>query len=194
MAKNDPEVRRRLVGGAALMMSRRGVSRTSIREVAKFSGTPLGSTYHYFPAGKKQLITEAVQMTGETIEKQLRRALLAGPEAGLQAFIEAWRNNVIQSDYQAGCPVLAVSVDEPEDEDGYAALNVAADVFKIWTGLLASSLTEHGVKPEQAEQIATLAVASLEGTVPMCRAQRSAAPLDHVEAQVIALIRMALPS
>ena len=37
-------------------------------------------------------------------------------------------------------------------------------------------------------------VASIEGTVPMCRAQRSAEPLDHVEEQLLALIRMSIPA
>lgn len=192
MAKNDPAVRRRLVGGAALMISQRGVSRTSIREVAKFSGTPLGSTYHYFPDGKKQLITEAVQMAGGFIAKQLEKAFALGLETGIRAFVQYWRDDAVKSGFRNGCPVLAVSVDEPADEDGYAALDAAAETFTHWQSLLNTHLCAHGVPAAKAPSIATLIVASIEGTVPMCRAQRSTEPLDHVEEQLLTLIRMSI--
>ncbi|MFE0739517.1 TetR family transcriptional regulator, partial [Streptomyces sp. NPDC058855] len=39
--------RERIVAGAADMISRRGLSATSIREMAKHAKAPLGSTYHY---------------------------------------------------------------------------------------------------------------------------------------------------
>lgn len=194
MAKNDPAVRRRLVGGAALMIAQRGVSRTSIREVAKFSGTPLGSTYHYFPNGKNQLIIEAVQMSGRFIANQLEKAFALGLEAGIRAFAQYWRDDAIKSGFHNGCPVLAVSVDEPADEDGYAALDAAAETFASWRTLLANQLEKHGAPSAKAQSLATMIVASIEGTVPMCRAQRSTEPLDHVEEQLLALIRMSIPA
>jgi hypothetical protein len=100
----------------------------------------------------------------------------------------------VKSDFRNGCPVLAVSVDEPADEDGYAALDVAAETFARWRALLADQLEKHGAPSAQAQSLATMIVASIEGTVPMCRAQRSAEPLDHVEEQLLALIRMSIPA
>ncbi len=55
MAKTSTPSRERIVAGAADMISRRGLSATSIREMAKHAKAPLGSTYHYFPEGKQQL-------------------------------------------------------------------------------------------------------------------------------------------
>lgn len=188
MTKSSPSARERIVAGAADMISRRGLNATSIRETAKHARAPLGSTYHYFPEGKQQLATEAVRYTGEWTARSLRKELRAGPVAGLQAFLALWRKIVVDSDFRAGCPVLAVSIEEPPADETPAALAAAADVFTTWENLLADSLREHGVEPGQAARLATLVVAAVEGTVAMCRAKRSTQPLDHTAEQLRALV------
>ncbi len=188
VTKPTPTPRERIVVGAADMISRRGLNATSIREMAKHARAPLGSTYHYFPEGKQQLATEAVRYTGEWVARVLRRELRAGPVQGLRAFLALWRKIVVDSDFRAGCPVLAVSIEEPATEEVPAPVRAAAEVFDSWEGLLADSLREHGVGPEQAAQLATLVVAAVEGTVAMCRAKRSTQPLDHTADQLQALI------
>ncbi|MEU0164240.1 TetR family transcriptional regulator [Streptomyces iakyrus] len=192
MAESSTSARDRIVAGAADMISRRGLNATSIRETAKHARAPLGSTYHYFPEGKQQLVTEAVRYTGEWTARSLRKELQAGPEAGLQAFLALWRQIVVDSDFRAGCPVLAVSIEEPAAGQTSAVLAAAADVFTTWEGLLADSLREHGADPERAAHLATLIVAAVEGTVAMCRAKRSTEPLDRTAGQLRALILAAV--
>ncbi|MFD7504365.1 TetR/AcrR family transcriptional regulator [Streptomyces sp. NPDC059850] len=187
-----PQARQRIVAGAADMISRRGLNATSIREMAKHARAPLGSTYHYFPEGKQQLATEAVRYAGETVARILREELEAGPAAGLRAFLALWRGIVIDTDFRAGCPVLAVSIEEPPPGEIPPALAAAAAVFGDWEQLLAASLRGHGAAPAQAEQLATLVVAAVEGTVAMCRAKRSVQPLDHTAEQLQALIAAAI--
>lgn len=189
MAGSDPQARQRIVAGAADMISRRGLTATSIREMAKHSGAPLGSTYHYFPDGKQQLATEAVRHTGELIARSLRRELRAGPAAGLQAFLDMWRTIVVDTDFRAGCPVLAVAIEEPPTAEIPPALAAAAEAFDQWEGLLAAALRDHGVDPDRADQVATLIVAAVEGTVAMCRAKRSIEPLDRTADQLQQLLR-----
>ncbi|MGQ4333601.1 TetR/AcrR family transcriptional regulator [Streptomyces hayashii] len=191
MPKSSTPSRERIVAGAADMISRRGLSATSIREMAKHAKAPLGSTYHYFPEGKQQLATEAVRFTGEWVARSLRKELEAGPAAGLRAFLSLWREIVVESDFHAGCPVLAVAIEEPPTDGIPPALAAAAEVFAQWQSLLADSLREHGAEAEQAAQLATLVVAAVEGTVAMCRAQRSTQPLDHAAEQLEALIAAA---
>ncbi|MFI7140851.1 TetR/AcrR family transcriptional regulator [Streptomyces massasporeus] len=194
MTKPSPAARERIVAGAADMISRRGLNATSIREMAKHARAPLGSTYHYFPEGKQQLATEAVRYTGEWVARRLRKELEAGPVAGLRAFLALWRKIVVDSDFRAGCPVLAVSIEEPPTDETPSAVVAAADVFTAWESLLSASLREHGAEREQAVQLATLVVAAVEGTVAMCRAKRSAEPLDRTAEQLQALILAAIKS
>ncbi|GAA4934936.1 TetR/AcrR family transcriptional regulator [Streptomyces coeruleoprunus] len=192
MAKSSAPSRERIVSGAADMISRRGLSATSIREMAKHAKAPLGSTYHYFPEGKQQLASEAVRYTGDWVARSLRKELEAGPAAGLRAFLDLWRKIVVESDFHAGCPVLAVAIEEPPVDEIPPALAAAAEVFEQWETLLAASLREHGAETEQAAQLATLIVAAVEGTVAMCRAKRSTEPLDRTAEQLRALIAAAV--
>lgn len=192
MVKSSAPSRERIVAGAADMISRRGLNATSIRELAKHAKAPLGSTYHYFPEGKGQLATEAVRYAGEAVARILRKELDAGPLAGLRAFLALWRGIVVESGFRAGCPVLAVSVEEPPADGVPPALQAAAEAFEGWERLLADALREHGADPERAEGLAALVVASVEGATAMCRAKRSARPLDLVAQQLEALIVGAL--
>ncbi|MFI1629011.1 TetR/AcrR family transcriptional regulator [Streptomyces noursei] len=192
MTRSNSEARERIVAGAADMISRRGLSATSIREMAKHAEAPLGSTYHYFPEGKQQLATEAVRYTGARVAQSLRKELEAGPVAGLRAFLALWRKIVVDTDFRAGCPVLAVAIEEPPTDELPAALTAAAEVFDEWENLLAASLREHGAETEQAAQLATLVVAAVEGTVALCRAKRSVQPLDRTAQQLQMLIVRAI--
>ncbi|MCD9880772.1 TetR/AcrR family transcriptional regulator [Streptomyces guryensis] len=188
MAKSSAPSRERIVAGAADLISRRGLNATSIRELAKHAKAPLGSTYHYFPEGKGQLATEAVRYAGGAVARILRRELDAGPVAGLRAFLSLWRGIVIESDFRAGCPVLAVSVEEPPAGEMPPALTAAAEAFEDWEQLLAEALRKHGVDGDQARGLAALIVASVEGAIAMCRAKRSMQPLDRVARQLETLI------
>src|SRR4051812_7761857 len=113
MARTGPDPRQRVVMGAADMIRRRGLAAMSVRELAKHAGAPLGSTYHYFPGGKQQVATEAVRFAGQRVARILDRELKEGPVAGLQAFLAVWRETVLSTEFRAGCPVLAVSVEDP---------------------------------------------------------------------------------
>ncbi|WP_416969485.1 TetR/AcrR family transcriptional regulator [Streptomyces sp. 4F14] len=186
-APNTPS-RDRIVAGAADLISRRGLNATSIRELAKHAKAPLGSTYHYFPDGKQQLATEAVRYAGTTVSRILREELDAGPVAGVRAFLALWRGIVVKSDYHAGCPVLAVSVEEPLTDEVPPSLVAADEAFDDWQRLLAGSLRAHGADADRAEGVAALVVASVEGAIAMCRAKRSMVPLELVAQQVETVI------
>ena len=80
MADADAGSRGRLVMGAADMIRRRGLNATSVRDLAKHARAPLGSTYHYFPGGKQQVATEAVQFAGAVISRRLVERV--APRAG----------------------------------------------------------------------------------------------------------------
>ncbi|KAA1397458.1 TetR/AcrR family transcriptional regulator [Aeromicrobium ginsengisoli] len=180
----DP--RTKMVAGVAQLISERGVGATSVRELAKFTGAPLGSTYHYFPGGKEQLVAEAVGWVSGRLEKLLDKAADGGALAVLDAFIANWREFMITSDYEASCPVLAVATEDT------ATAGPATAVFKRWQGLLVTVLVQDGVSRPRAERLAWLIVGSLEGAVVMARSQRSPEPLEAVAEEIRGLIRDAV--
>ncbi|UFS98150.1 TetR/AcrR family transcriptional regulator [Nocardia huaxiensis] len=190
MADQAPAARERMVAGAADMIRRRGLNATSVRELAKHAAAPLGSTYHYFPGGKQQLAAEAITYTGDHVAALLADYLRAGPLDGLRSFLTLWRKVVESSDFRAGCPVLAVAVEDLPDSES-APHQAAAAAFHQWTELLTASLREHGAPAGTAEATATLIVAAVEGAIAMCRAEHSTTPMDRVAGQLESLVRAA---
>ncbi len=190
------DTRRRMVAGAVDLMRRRGVAATSVREVVRHTGTPRGSISHHFPGGKRQLVEEAVLFAGREVGGPLDRLLKErGAVAGLRAFIAGWRQVLEGSGFEAGCPVLAVAVEQFTSEsrdDRQAAdaeaqrhlLDLAHGVFGEWQHLLAGALRREGVAAARARRLAALVVASVEGTVAMCRAARDIQPLDDIRAEL----------
>jgi hypothetical protein len=57
--------------------------------------------------------------------------------------------------------------------------------------LLANALRDAGADTEDADRVATLVVAAVEGTVAMCRAKRSIEPLDRIGGQLELAIKTA---
>lgn len=167
-----------MVSGAADMLGRHGLNATTVRELAKHTGAPLGSTYHYFPGGKAQLAAEAVRWADEQTTAELAGAMAAGPAAILDAFLHMWRDTLVGSDFQRGCAVLAVAVQNSADDP--APRDAAVFAFSNWTTILAGSLREDGVAHGVATDTATLIVAAIEGAVAMSRAERAVDPLTAV--------------
>ncbi|THF62368.1 TetR/AcrR family transcriptional regulator [Pseudothauera nasutitermitis] len=180
MSPRQSDTRQRVVAAAAEMLARHGLNATSIREMAKRADAPLGSTYHYFPGGKQQVVVEAVQLAGARIGASLDHHLPAGADTGLRNFLAMWRDILLRSDFRIGCPVLAVAAEEPIDDSAAEALEAAAQVFRGWEGQLAAALEKQGRSPAAAAGLATLIIAGLEGAIVLCRAQRSIEPFDKV--------------
>jgi AcrR family transcriptional regulator len=199
------DTRAKMVAGAADLMSRRGVNATSMREVVRHTGTPRGSIGHHFPRGKQQLIEDALVFAGAQVSGPLARLTREqGAIGGLRAFIALWRQTLEKTRFQAGCPVLAVAVEQyvndatddagvPDEAAQKRLLDLADGVFADWQKILITALRHAGVAPTRARRLAALVIASLEGTVAMCRAARSAQPLDDVRQELELTLSGALP-
>jgi AcrR family transcriptional regulator len=197
--------RAKMVAGAADLMSRRGINATSVRDVVRHSGTPRGSIGHHFPRGKQQLIEDALVFAGKQVSGPLEHLTQSrGAIAGLRAFIALWRQTLEKSKFQAGCPVLAVAVEqyvndatekdgEPDEAAQRHLLDLANGVFADWQRIMFTALRDEGVAPARARRLAALVIASTEGTVAMCRAARSAQPLDDVRQELELVLSSALP-
>lgn len=188
----DPDARHRMVSGAADMLGRHGLSAMTVRELARYTGAPLGSTYHYFPGGKAQLAAEAVRWADARTAGQLQRNAGAGPAAILDALLGIWREVLVDSDFQRGCAVMAVAVQNSTDDDA-AARDAAVFAFSNWTTIVVRALRDAGVEHPEATDTATLIVAAVEGAVAMSRAERSTDPLDAVGRRLHAMLAALRP-
>jgi len=177
--------RERMVISAALLIRERGAHATAISDVLEHSGAPRGSAYHYFPGGRTQLLCEAVDYAGEHVGAIISEA--GGGLELLDTLIDKYRRQLLDSDYRAGCPIVAVSVEAGEEQDRERMAPVierAAAVFDSWSKLIAQRFVADGIPPDQAGELAALATAAIEGAIVLARVRRDLAPLDLVHRQL----------
>jgi AcrR family transcriptional regulator len=185
--------RERMVVSAALLIRERGAQATAISDVLKHSRAPRGSAYHYFPGGRMQLLEEATDYAGAYIAGKISAAQSAVEL--LDDLIGLYREQLIDTDYRAGCPIVAVTV-EAGDPDGpdrtTAVIERAAAAFALWTDLIGRLLVSEGIAAPRAEEMAMLVTSSIEGAIVIARASRDVKPLDLVHRQLRPLLTDAI--
>lgn len=178
-----------MVTSAALLIRERGARPTAIGDVLAHSGAPRGSAYHYFPGGRTQLLCEAVDYAADYVATAIGRA-----KTGVQMLdtaVDFYRSGLLDSDYRAGCPVLAVAVEAGDPDAGVEPVERAAAAFDRWRDLVAGRLVADGVPRKQAGELAALVISALEGALVLARAGKDVAPLDAVHRQLRTLLRSA---
>jgi AcrR family transcriptional regulator len=174
-----------MVVSAALLIRERGAHATAISDVLEHSGAPRGSAYHYFPGGRTQLLCEAVDYAGEHVGAIITEA--AGSLELLDTLVDKYRRQLLDSDFRAGCPIVAVSVEAGEQQDRERMAPVterAAAVFDRWTELIAQRFVADGIPQDQASELAVLATSAIEGAILLARVRRDLTPLDLVHRQL----------
>jgi TetR/AcrR family transcriptional repressor of lmrAB and yxaGH operons len=181
------DTRARMVASAALLLREHGVAGTSFAKVLEHSSGPRGSVGFHFPEGKTQLVTEAVHWGGGLVTGAISTARAEGkPSQQVFAMIcDFYRRQLVDSDYTAGCPVGAVAQEAHADPQLREAVRV---VVAGWRRELATSLVAGGHRQRAAEELADLAIASLEGAILLSRIERSSHPIDSVERHINPLL------
>ncbi|WP_202868780.1 TetR/AcrR family transcriptional regulator [Kribbella antibiotica] len=181
------ETKQRMLMSTVTLLRERGARGTSIDAVLAHSGAPRGSVYHHFPGGRAELVTTAVQQAGDFISSVFDAVSESGDiRGGLELFAQFWKQALIDSDFTAGCPVVALTVDGHDDVPD--AVETVAGIFARWHDASVRLLEQHGYEPARAQRLATLTVAAIEGAVVLCQARRSADPLDEVLVELLAIL------
>ncbi len=180
-----------MIQTAALLFRERGVEGTAVADVLERSGAPRGSVYHHFPGGKQQLAEEATRWAGDF----MTAAIAAGiehqdPRTVIETFTNIWIEIVRQSDFEAGCPIVAATL---EGNRSPAARSAAATAFGNWEDLIANAIHRQDIPADRARSLATLIIASIEGAVVLARAQQSTQPLERVAIELRALVETIAP-
>ncbi|MCV6962793.1 TetR family transcriptional regulator [Mycobacterium intermedium] len=186
--------RERMVVSAALLIRERGAHATAISDVLEHSGAPRGSAYHYFPGGRTQLLCEAVDFAAEYVAN----LITAAPDSMhlLDTLMDTYRQQLLDSDFRAGCPVVAVAVEAGEGGDQERMAPVverAAAAFDRWSELMAQRFVADGIAAASAHELAALATSALEGAILLARVRHDLAPIDAVHRQLRNLLAAQLP-
>ncbi|MFB9317426.1 TetR/AcrR family transcriptional regulator [Cryptosporangium minutisporangium] len=180
-----------MVATTAAMLSEYGATATSIDRVLAGSGAPRGSVYHHFPGGRTQLIDEAVALAGDFITGLIETTIKDDEDAlqAIDAFFALWRSRLVDSNFRAGCPIVAVAVET--NDDAPQLKQAAAAVFTRWREALAAAFARQGLPEHRSTRLATFVIAAVEGAVIMCRAEQSIAPLEAAADEIHDLLMAA---
>ncbi|MEW2479253.1 TetR/AcrR family transcriptional regulator [Mycobacterium sp. NPDC049093] len=179
--------RERLILSAIELMREYGVHGTGLSDLLQRSSTARGSIYQHFPAGKTELMEQATLEAGRIITARIEELTQALPaEDVIHAFIGGWKQNLIDSDFTGGCPIVAAAQAGP---DALAVREASASVFADWARVIGASIESKGVDAGTAGSLGSFIVSSLEGAIIQCRSARSLQPLDDAGAGLLLLLR-----
>ena len=173
--------RARMVRSAATLMRERGIHGVGLREVVAHSGGPRGSLGRYFPGGKTQLMTEAIDVGLAELFEEVDRALTEAetfPDA-IGVIVAPWRRLLVDHDFALGCPLAATVVDAVAANPDLRVH--VSELLARYQAAVASVYLKFGDSPAQAAEQSTVLFAALEGALILARARRDVEPLDTVE-------------
>jgi len=185
--KKRGDTRTNMLVTAAEVMRERGAAGVTIDEVLTRSGAPRGSVYYHFPNGRNQILAEALRYSGDAITATIDAAADRGAMALVHHFVEYWEHLLADSDFNAGCPVVAAAIGCGDDEPRLTT--EAGRIFDRWRTALSRAFIADGFEQADAESLAVTSIAALEGAVVLCRSTRSAGPLREVVDQLEFLIK-----
>src|ERR1700739_3933147 len=181
------DTRKKMLISAAEVMRERGVAGVTIDEVLNRSGAPRGSVYYHFPDGRNQIGAERSRYAGDAIAADIDGAAGRGAKALVREFVKFWERALADSDFNAGCPVVAAAIGCADDEVQLAA--EAGRIFAHWRTALTRAFVADGFLEPDADSLPVMSIAALEGAGVLCRSTRSAAPLRKVHDQLEFLVK-----
>src|SRR5258708_4887487 len=187
--KQQP-ARNRIVLSAGLLVRERGVHGVGLREIVAHAGGPRGSLQRYFPGGKTQLVTEALDIAAAELSEDVGSKLIeaASLADAIDAIFAPWRQLLIEGNFTMGCPVAATVVDASGDHE---LRQKARALFAEWHDSVRAVLVRFGVQKSATEDDASVLLAAIEGALILSRAQQSTDPLDTVQRFFTAFLRRA---
>ncbi|GAA5166015.1 TetR/AcrR family transcriptional regulator [Pseudonocardia eucalypti] len=167
----------RILDASAELFRRQGYAATGLKQIVAHGGGPIGSLYHYFPDGKENLATEALTRSGRRygrlIESVFERTDSAA--AGVRAWFDMAADLLERSDYADGCPIATVALEVANTNE--VLRGVCAEVFTSWQSAVVERLVGEGCEASRARELASFALAALEGAFILSRTSRDAAPV-----------------
>ena len=180
--RKEPGPRKRMIASTALLVRERGARATSLDAVLAHSGAPRGSVYHHFPGGRAQLLRETTDYAGEYLARRLERATDEHPLAALDALFDDYQAILLETEFRAGCPVVAVAIESSEDSPDLRDRALAA--FERWRRALARALERSGMDAARADELAMHTIAAFEGAIILSRAYRDLEPLNRIRREL----------
>jgi TetR/AcrR family transcriptional regulator, transcriptional repressor for nem operon len=194
--RKGEQTRQEIIRKAAPLFNQRGYDGTALSDLMQATGLEKGGIYRHFDS-KQELAEEAFEHASKLAIDTRFEGTDQVPNAvdRLLRFLENSRQRRT-GPVPGGCPLLNTAIDS---DDGNPQLRAKARrAFDSWLGRVQSIVEEGQRKAEiradvDAAELATLFVATLEGSLMLSRLQRKEEPLNlacrHLEEYIEAQVR-----
>lgn len=179
--------RARLIEAAEQLLRQTGMAGSGIKDVVVRSGAPIGSLYHYFPGGKTQLVSEALQSQAEK-SRHLLETFFDGhrsPAEAVRLLFETAAEGFERAGANQGCAIGCVTLDLTASDAGIR--EVCRSTFDSWVERIAPHLPWRTAHSRRS--FARLIVVSLEGAFILARAEQSGDPFRESGKWLTAMVR-----
>ncbi len=181
-ARSSPTTtRERLLHAARALFHAQGYGATGLAQILREAEVNSGSLYHYFKS-KDDLLVGVLELYRDNIWPMLLQPVFdkhADPLDRVFALLDAYRNQLLASDFQSSCPIGNLALELSEFQPGAREL-VEAN-FEQWRTIVHDWLTEVAdlLAPEtDLDQLATFVLTTMEGGVMLSRSYRDVRPFD----------------
>ncbi|WP_055477270.1 TetR/AcrR family transcriptional regulator [Gordonia sp. HS-NH1] len=167
----------RIVVAMTELLRRQGYAATGIKQVVDAAGAPIGSIYHHFSGGKRDVAAAALRQSGAAYGELVGMLLAPYDDIadGIEAAFVAAADTIAESGWLNMCPVATVAGEVADTEPALRA--VAAEVMDAWVDQGTALYRTHGLPEPEARTLILAVIASLEGAFILARTQRSTAPI-----------------
>jgi AcrR family transcriptional regulator len=185
--------RKRIIEGAAAVLREKGVSLATLDDVMARTRTSKSQLFHYFPAGKDQLLLAVAQFEADQVLQDQEPYL--GCLDSWEAW-EQWRDVVVKRYEEQGdqCPLGSLFLHLGRSTPGARA--VVTELMRKWqaslaTGIRALQAAGHVPADLDVEQRAAALLAGIQGGVSILQATGQAGHLRAALDQGIGDLRHA---
>jgi TetR/AcrR family transcriptional repressor of lmrAB and yxaGH operons len=180
MAKG-PDSKEKTVVAAAKLLRQQGYHGTALNDILDAAGSPRGSLYFHFPKGKEEIGDAALALAAETVRKAIAHAAETSQNAEtfLTRVARGMASDLERSDFKEGCPIATTALETAAQSEVLGA--VTRNAFQKWENEIKRGLERFGMKPHDADLVATTVLSQLEGALLLARTYRSLVPMHRAE-------------
>ncbi|HMQ30230.1 MAG TPA: TetR/AcrR family transcriptional regulator, partial [Chloroflexaceae bacterium] len=172
------ETRERIVARAADVFNVTGYAGTAISDIMRVTGLEKGGIYRHF-ASKDELVLAAFDYAAGQVRARFAEGLAGTTHAAdrLLAFVDVFSDYAQRPPLTGGCPILNTAIES--DDTNPALAERAAAVVAEWRSQIRitvqQGVAQGEIRPEvDADKLALVLVATLEGAVMLARLLRDA--------------------
>lgn len=171
------------------LLEAQGYHATGLNQIIKESGSPKGSLYYYFPEGKEELVSEAMERTGLILADRIEQGLSEHrePADAVSHLMYTIAGHVESSGFKAGGPLTMVAMETAINSE---RINQSCrGAYLRLQGAFQRKLEVSGFTKSRAQALAEFITAVIEGATILSRTFHSGDPLRKAADEVRNLLQ-----